>query len=56
MRSCTNCLWADKCGGGKRCEYYDPLYGHAQAMKEYNDSVQERIDTYREVVEEQQNG
>lgn len=56
MKTCNNCYWHDKCpDAGKRCEYYDPVYGAEHIIeREYEESLKERVDEYEDAVAEQQ--
>lgn len=55
-KTCNNCYYYDKCDHTERCEYYDPIYGgDATALKEYNEALKERVDTYQEIIDEMNN-
>lgn len=55
MKTCNNCMWADKCpDAGRRCEYYDPIIGSENiVMREYKQDLKERAEDYQEVINEQ---
>lgn len=60
MKTCYNCYWkeqCEKCEGfdNRRCEDYDPILGERSAPAiEYEKALTERVDTYQEIINEQQ--
>lgn len=60
MKTCYNCYWRDHCAKdegfeNKRCEDYDPIFGGESIVaREYEEALKERVDTYQEIVKEQQ--
>lgn len=57
MKTCSNCIWYDKCGDGKACEYYTPSSQEeeeADGIEEYTSDLRTREALYDEQIKEQQ--
>lgn len=52
VKSCSNCLYGDKCPCEEICEFYDPLYTSESIAKEYEEDLKMRVKFYEELAKE----